>query len=385
MINDADFQKAVELIGKSNKVLITTHTRPDGDGCGCIAALSEMLTTLGKNPKILLLSELPAQYEFLFATNSIKSVKSVKSVPKFAPDLIIIVDTSSYNQLPELSSVLRPLSSVLVIDHHVINRKSEIRSQIPLSSVLRPPSSCVRLIEGSASATALIVFDLFKYAGWPITKKIAEALFVAVSTDTGWFQFDNTDSRTLKVCAELIDAGVNPSKMYRQLYQNTSPQQFRLMVATLNTLELHLGGRFAMQHLSQEDFKKAGAKYSDTENLIDQCRRISGVEAAALFVELADGQVKVSLRSWGPIESAVRPRRACRARVKSVKSVANLPIDVCKIAAKFEGGGHKMAAGAHLPGPLENAKKLIYDAVAEQFKQSFDSAQDGERKVEPST
>ena len=195
---------------------------------------------------------------------------------------------------------------------------------------------------------------------------------MAVSTDTGWFQFDNTDSRTLKVCAELIDAGVNPSKMYRELYQNTSPQQFRLMVAMLNTLELHLGGRFAMQHLSQEDFKKAGAKYSDTENLIDQCRRISGVEAAALFVELADGQVKVSLRSFGTnsIKSPPTQRLVRRAGVKSVKSVANLPIDVCKIAAKFEGGGHKMAAGAHLPGPLENAKKLIYDAVAEQFKQS---------------
>ena len=106
MINDADFQKAVELIGKSNKVLITTHTRPDGDGCGCIAAISETLTTLGKNPKILLLSELPAQYEFLFATNSIKSVKSVA---KLDPDLIIIVDTSSYNQLPELIPLLSSL------------------------------------------------------------------------------------------------------------------------------------------------------------------------------------------------------------------------------------------------------------------------------------
>jgi phosphoesterase RecJ-like protein len=117
------------------------------------------------------------------------------------------------------------------------------------------------------------------------------------------------------------------------------------MVAMLNTLELHLDGRFATQHLTQEDFKKAGAKYSDTENLIDVCRRISGVEAAALFVEQADGQVKVSLRSRGTV-------------------------DVCKVAAKFDGGGHKMAAGAHLLGPIENAKKLVFNAVAEQFKQS---------------
>jgi phosphoesterase RecJ-like protein len=347
MINDADFQKAVELIGKSNKVLITTHTRPDGDGCGCIAAISETLTTLGKNPKILLLSEAPAWYEFLFATNSIKSVKSVKSVAKLDPDLIVIVDTDTYNQLPELDKYLKQSNKpILVIDHHVTSDNL----------------GDVRLIEGSASATALIVFDLLKYAGWPITKKIAEAFFVAVATDTGWFQFDNTDSRTFKVCAELIDAGVNPSKMYRQLYQNFSPQQFTLMVAMLNTLELHLGGRFAMQHLTQEDFKKAGANYSDTENLIDTCRRIKGVEAAALFVEQADGQIKVSLRSFGT--NSIKS-------VKSVKSVAKCPIDVSKIAAKFGGGGHKLAAGAHLPGPIENAKKLVFNAVAEQFKQSI--------------
>jgi phosphoesterase RecJ-like protein len=350
--NKMDFQKAVELIGKSNKVLITTHTRPDGDGCGCIAAISETLTTLGKNPKILLLSEAPAQYEFLFATNSIKSVKSVA---KLDPDLIIIVDTSSFSQLPELvpllSSLVPPPSS-LVIDHHATSDNI----------------GDVRLIDDSAAATALIVFDLLKYAGWPITKKIAEALFVAVSTDTGWFQFDNTDSRTLKVCAELIDAAVIPSpliprppslvsRMYRQLYQNTSPQQFRLMTAMLNTLELHLDGRYAVFCLLPSDFKTTGANYSDTENLIDQCRRISGVEAAALFVEQTNGHVKVSLRSWSRLSPLV-PR-------------PSVPINVSKIAKKFEGGGHKMAAGAILLGPIENAKKLILNAVAEQFKQSI--------------
>jgi len=269
---------------------------------------------------------LPAWYEFLFE----QKPKIFGEKTKIDSDLIIIVDTSSYNQLPEFVSRLSslvPRPWLLVIDHHVSS--DDIGD--------------VKLNDSSAAATALIVFDLLKYTGWPITKKIAEALFVAVSTDTGWFQFGNTDSRTLKVCAELIDAGVNPSKMHRELYQNFSPQQFRLMVATLNTLELHLGGRFAMQHLTQEDFKQAGAKYSDTENLIDECRRISGVEAAVLFVEQADGQVKVSLRSMGVV-------------------------DVCKIAAKFGGGGHKMAAGAHLPGPIENAKKLILAEMTNQFK-----------------
>jgi phosphoesterase RecJ-like protein len=324
MTNDVDFQKAVELVGKSDKVLITTHTRPDGDACGCIAAIFETLTSLGKNVKILLLSELPTWYEFLFE----QKPEFFSKKTKIDSDLIIVVDTSSYNQLPELDKYLKQSDKpVLVIDHHATSDNL----------------GDVRLIDSSAAATALIVFDLLKYAGWPITKKIAGALFVAVSTDTGWFQFSNTDSRVHRACAELIDAGVNPSRVYRDLYQNFSPQRFRLMVAMLNTLELHLGGRFAMQHLTQADFKKAGAKHSDTENLIDECRRIGNVEAAALFVELADGQIKVSLRSRDAI-------------------------DVCKIATKFGGGGHKMAAGAHLPGPIENAKELVLAEIKKYFE-----------------
>lgn len=324
MADKIGFQKAVELIGKSNKVLITTHTRPDGDGCGCIAAISETLINLGKDVKILLLSELPVWYEFLFK----QKPETLTKATKLDSDLIIIADTAAYNQLPGLDKYLKqPDKPVLTIDHHVTN----------------DGLGDVKLIDSSAAATALVVFDLLKYAGWPITKKIAEALFVAVSTDTGWFQFDNTDSRAMKVCAELIEAGANPSRIYRDLYQNSSPQRFRLIAAMLNTLELHLDGRFAMQHLSQADFKQTGAKLSDTENLIDECRRISSVEVAALFVEQADGRIKVSLRSRGAI-------------------------NVCKIAEKFGGGGHKMAAGVHLPGPVEIAKKLIFDAVAEQFE-----------------
>jgi len=336
VVNNKDFQKAVELIDKSKQVLITTHIRPDGDACGCMVAISESLTALGKNIKMLLLSELPAWYEFLFE----RKPEVISEKTKVDSDLIVIVDTNTYGQLPGLDKYLKQLASakrveagsdksVLVIDHHVTSGDL----------------GDVRLVDSSAAAAALIVFDLLKYAGWPITKKIAEALFVAVATDTGWFRFDNTDSRAVRVCAELIEAGVSPSQMYRDLYQNFSPQRFKLMVAMLNTLELHLDGRFVMQHLTQADFKKVGAKHSDTENLIDECRRISSVEAAALFVELKDGRIKCSLRSRGAV-------------------------DVCKIAAKFGGGGHKLAAGTHLPGPLQNAKKLIFDAVAEQLEQS---------------
>ena len=189
----------------------------------------------------------------------------------------------------------------------------------------------------------MIVYDLLKYADWQITETIAESLFVAIATDTGWFQFRNTDSRVHRACSELIDAGAKPIEIYHNLYQNFSYARFKLAVAMLNTLQLHLDGRFAIQHISLQDFEDTGATHRDTENLINECRRISTVETAALLVELKDGRIRCSLRTTGGI-------------------------DVSEIAAKFGGGGHKMAAGTFLPGPLEEAKKTILDEVTQKIK-----------------
>jgi phosphoesterase RecJ-like protein len=215
---------------------------------------------------------------------------------------------------------------VLVIDHHVT---SDGLGDVELS-------------DASAAATGLIVLDLIKHAGWPLTEKMAEALFVAIATDTGWFQFRNTDSRVHRACAEFIDAGAKPTQIYDSLYHNFSHARFKLMAAIFDSLELHLDDTYAAMHVSRQDFERTGAGYSDTENLINECHRIGTVKASALFVELEDGRVRCSLRSRGAIE-------------------------VDQIAAMFGGGGHKMAAGTYLPGPLENARKLILDEVTREL------------------
>ncbi len=332
MINDSILQKAVDLINESNNCLLTTHTRPDGDACGCILAISNVLTALGKKTKALMLSPMPEWYEFLFAEKvpvlgeDIQLDELIQGrLGEF--DLIIIVDTNSLSQLPEFEKFIKQIDKpVLIIDHHVTTDSL----------------GDVELVDSDAAATSLIIYDLLKFANWPVTEKIAEALFVAVATDTGWFQFSNTNSRVYRSCAELIDAGANPAEIYHSLYENFSYQRFKLTLAMLNTLELHLDGRFATQHVSQRDFQQTGATYKDTENLINECRRISTVETAALFVELKDGRIRCSLRSTGTV-------------------------DVSKIAAKFGGGGHKMAAGTFLPGPLENAKKLVLAEMTEKL------------------
>ena len=323
------FAKVVKLVNKSTNVLVTSHIRPDGDGCGSIRAICGALAGLGKKSQPLLLSPLASWYEFLFESPVpiLGDDITIEQLSNKDFDLVIIVDTNSCVQLPELDKWLKtsPLPK-LVIDHHLTG----------------DGLGDVEIIDTSAAATGQIVYDLLRYAGWPITEAMAEALFVAISTDTGWFRFLNTDARVFRNMAELIDLGANPSEIYSKLYQNYSPARFKLLGKMLESLELELDRKIAFQHLTRADFEETGAVGRDTEDFVNECQRIASVEAAALFVELKDGDFRCSLRSKGEI-------------------------DVRAIAQKFGGGGHKVASGVNLPGPLEKAKELILNEMKQQF------------------
>jgi phosphoesterase RecJ-like protein len=322
-----DFQKAIDLIDKDKNILIVPHTRPDGDACGSAVALSELFLHLGKKTEIILLPELPQWYRFLFAKEPTFFSKDFTADKLNAFDLIVLVDVNSKSQLPGLAELLEHKTKpLLVIDHHATN----------------DGLGDVEIVDTTASAAGLIIYDLIKAAKWPLTKNVAVPLFVAISTDTGWFRFSNTDSRTHRACADLLDIGVNSADIYHTLYQSFSVQRFKLMTIMLERLELHFDGRFATQYILRKDFEQTGAADSDTENLIDECQRINTVEAAALFVELKDGIFRCSLRSRGAV-------------------------DVRKIAQKFGGGGHAQAAGTYLSGPLENALQLILGEVSKSL------------------
>lgn len=332
MISSNLFKQAIEMINKSERILITTHTKPDGDALGCIVAMSEVLRSIGKEVKPLILSPAPQWYQFLL-TEEIPvlgediQLQELKAGRLGEFDLILIIDTNSPGQLPEFNEYLKQVDTpVLVIDHH--------RTADGLGAV--------ELVESDAAATGLVILDLLKFANWSITKKMAESLFVAISTDTGWFLFNNTDSRVFAACSELIDLGVKPSEIYHNLYENFSRERFQIRTLMLNTLELHLDDRCAIMHISQQDFEKSGATYADTENLINETRRINSVDTSALFIELGDGRIRCSLRSKGDV-------------------------DVGRIAEKFGGGGHKMAAGTFIPGPIEKAKQTILSEFEKIF------------------
>jgi len=332
MVAESDFRKAIELINNSTDVLVTSHARHDGDACGCVRAICDLLKAMGKKASPIFMSPLAPWYEFLFDQkvpilgNDI-TVQQLNQGCFDNCDLVIIVETNSYVKLPKFDKWLKETDKkVIVIDHHVTGDNL----------------GDVELIDSTAGATGEIVFDFIKYARWPIPPHIAEALFVAISTDSGWFKFENTDSRIFRNAAELVDAGAKPAKLYKIMFQNFSPARMKLMVKMLQGLQLHCDGRVAFQHITRADFDRTGATGRDTENLIDECQRIASIEVAALFVELKDGGFRCSLRSKGDI-------------------------DVRKIAQLHGGGGHIMAAGVNLPGPLKNAKNIVLKAIKSQL------------------
>ena len=322
------YQQALELIDKATNILVTTHTKPDGDACGCVAALTQVLRSRGRTVQPVLLSAAPEWYRFLF-DEEIPVLKTDEQVDQLIAgalgefDLIVIADTNSVSQLPRFERYLRQATApVVVIDHHVTS----------------DGLGRVELVDPTAAAAGLVTYEFLQFAGWPIAEKTAEALFVAIATDTGWFQFNNTDSRTYRRSAELIDLGAAPAQIYDKLYHNFSYPRFKLMQAMLDRLELHLDDRYAVQYILQEDFAQTGATPQDTENLINECHRIGSVLVSTLLIELKDERVRCSLRSRGAV-------------------------DVSEIATKYGGGGHKMAAGTFLPGPIEHDKQLILDEV----------------------
>ncbi|MDP2932711.1 MAG: bifunctional oligoribonuclease/PAP phosphatase NrnA [bacterium] len=328
-----DFKKAINLLKKSKNWLVTSHTRPDGDAVGSMKAVCEIARQLGKSAQPVLLSPLAQWYDFIFDApvpvlgNDVKFDQlEAGSFGKF--DLVVIVDTNSYVQLTEFDKWLKTSKiPVLVIDHHLTG----------------DGIGTIEVIDSTAAATGEIIFDLLKSAGWEITPAIAEALYIAISTDTGWFRFDNTDSRVMRNASSLIELGARPSVVYHRIYQNYSPARLKLLGKMLENLELYHDGKIAMQYIMRSDFDSTGAKGTDTEEFVNECQRVSSVEAVALFVELKDGGFRCSLRSNGKV-------------------------DVRKIAAELGGGGHKVAAGVNLKGSLAEVKKLILDKFERELE-----------------
>lgn len=333
-------QQIIDTLSRSKRVLVTTHVRPDGDALGTTAAIVLALRKVGVPSEVLLLSHLPRKYSFIFTDNQIPFTDVEAGWPERFSfdkyDALLVVDTGTWSQLPGLRERIENWNVPrLVVDHHLTQQDW----------------ATMKLVDTKAAAAGEIIADLLDAWKIPFDRAIAEALFLAIASDTGWFQFSNTRPQTLRLAARLMEAGVDTDRMYQALYQNERAERVALHTRGQQSLELLEGGRLAVITLRKRDFDETNAGVLDTENLINVPLQIRTVDVSMLVVEPKDNAgpggspVRVSLRSKGAV-------------------------DVARFAETLGGGGHARASGLKLDGmPLEQARAHAVKAMSQWMRE----------------
>lgn len=318
------FEEIGRILCENQRFAVLSHVRPDGDALGSQLAMALSLLELEKEVLVWNEDGMLEKYSFLPRA---ELLTKPPSVPEDV-DVAIALDTAIQNRLGTALAAVRSAKIWINIDHHLSN----------------PGYGNVVYVDPAAPATAEIVFRLLRSQGLPFNRDIAENLYAAISTDTGSFQYPKTTAHTLEIAAELIRAGLDVGRLNRQLYENYPRRRLELLRELLRTMRFEYGGRVASFSLSLEAASELGVLPEDNEGLIDHLRAIRGVIVAIFFEELADGKVRVSMRS---------------------KSDA---VDVCAICQKFGGGGHTLAAGARMRGTVSEVQKKVLEEVNEALQ-----------------
>ena len=323
-MNKNTFDAIGGALRQHHRFAVLSHVRPDGDALGSTLALALALKELGKDVRAWNEEGMLDKYSFLAGAELL-------TLPPKAPeefDVAIALDTATQNRLGKAAEAVRKAKLWINIDHHPSN----------------PGYGDLVYIDPIAPATGQILFELITTAKLPMTPAVAENLYAAISTDTGSFQYPNTTARTFEIAADLIRAGVNVGRLSQLLYENYPKRRVELLRLLLSTMQFGCNDKLAWFSLSQEMAKSVGALPEDNEGLIDHLRAIRGVIVAIFFEELADGKVRVSMRS------------------------KNESVDVCAICQSFGGGGHTLAAGARVRGTLTEVTQKIVEKACDVIR-----------------
>jgi phosphoesterase RecJ-like protein len=317
---------AAEIKG-GDRFLLTTHENPDGDALGSLLATQEILEALGKDSVMFLAAKefpLPVEYQFL-------PLEEVFHEPPadVSDRIVVFLDCGNIDRMPV--DFLRDESKVINIDHHHDNTRF----------------GTVNLVDVDASCTAEIVYDLAGILGVELTLEMANALYVALVTDTGKFMYENTDSRSHRMAAGLIEAGVDVNEIYRRLYEHAPIEKLRLLAQALDRVELRDEGRLAVTYISTEDYAATGASESLTEGVIDHLRTIDGTVVAAVVRD--------------------QPTNDRAARKVSMRSTDGR-VDVSAIARGHGGGGHRRAAAFGTDLPFEQVVESLTAEIEDQLQ-----------------
>lgn len=319
------WESVSKFIQKYRRFIVTTHIHPEGDAIGSEVALAAFLTGLGKEAAIVNSSPTPTDCLFLPLANTIKVYPDDYPAGEIASaDAVVIVDVNNWQHVgPFGEEIRRSAKPRACIDHH---------------QDVEDGFADVVVSDTSAAAAGLLVYDLIKHMKGKVTPVIAEAIYAAILTDTGSFRFSNTNERAFRAAAELCAEGADPFAVYKKAYAK-SWGAARLVGPALSTLEHTPDGKIAWIQVTQRMLEESGAEYEDSDSFLELVRRVRGVELCLAFKEVPGGKVKVSLRSNGKANAFV-------------------------VAKRHGGGGHRMAAGMTVDGPMAKAIESLIAELA---------------------
>jgi bifunctional oligoribonuclease and PAP phosphatase NrnA len=322
-----DWETIKRIVEESQRFLITTHVNADPDAVGSELALAEGLRSLAKQPTILNPTKLSKHYAFLDPQSEVQEY-SGDDLNNDSFDAVFILDISRWERLGGLADPIRLCGRPKIcIDHH------------PYTGGF----SDHHLVNVNACASAEIVYDLLRYLNVPLSKRIAECIYISILADTGAFTFSNTKDRTHHIVADLLSYGICARTLYESLYQNHTPQRLKFLGKVLGSLQFDCDQRLAWTTVSYQMLQENQMTQDDLEGFVDIPRNCRSVLLSMLFAEVEPNDIKISLRSKGDFH--------CN-----------------QLAAKFDGGGHSHASGIRVIGNLAEIENALLSEARKALK-----------------
>ncbi len=311
----SDLDRIISIIKQEENLNLISHILPDGDSIGSLLAFGRGLTKAGKKIRMFTPGHIPLKYTFLSGADLVSH-----DLDLFNSALtVIVLDSSDADRLGSFKEKVMSSPTIINIDHHVTNQGY----------------GSLNHVNPEASATGEIVYSVMKDLKISLDSEIAEALYVAISTDTGSFKYDNTTPLTHRVTASLLEHGISPGALSQKVFDERPLSFYMLLKEALASLEMYCNRTVAVMTISKDIRIRSAASTDDLDGIVNYTRNIEGVELGILFYVEADSEVKVGFRS----------KR----------------LDVSKLAGKLNGGGHIRAAGCRLQGNYESVKTKVLD------------------------
>jgi phosphoesterase RecJ-like protein len=322
-----NYDAARRLLKASDRVLVSGHLSPDGDSLGCMIALSRMLRASGVQAFAAADHNAIGRLAFLEGVKDIVPLRRLKG-RKY--DLLVSVDCGSASRLPPEVRPFAEKLPVLCIDHHVTGDDS---------------FGAVKIVDPSASSAGEIVWRIAKWMEWPIDSATAEALWVALVTDSGRFAYDSTRPGTMRAACDILKRGVRTAFINDVIYGTFSRKAIELKRIAWRSLHIWKNRKVAEVSITRDDFRAVRGTKADVEDVVEIPRSVARNEIALFFYQIPDRtkETRCSIRTRGDW-------------------------DATAIAAKFGGGGHLKAAGCTIAAPMGAAKRMVRAAVKELLK-----------------